>query len=143
MKLTDKQTAYVQHRAAGLGQERAAIEAGYAKSSAKISASRMERSPDIKAAIDAARQSTQAETYASAEDYLQAVVQGRAVPDPVRVGAARCLIQYERGRERGPVKSASPTELARRGEQDKEQELRDAWAETAAKVRERLKARAA
>lgn len=117
--MTPRQTAYVAHRAAGLGQEQAALAAGYAESSAKVIASRMEKLPAIRAAIDAARKAAKAghaddapPEFEGAEDYLLAVVKGLVPPDPVRVGAARALLPYVKARQRAPVKSRPPKELA-------------------------------
>ena len=141
--MTPKQTQYIRHRAAGLGQERAAIEAGYAKSSAKVIASRMQKLPAIRAAIAEARKAKQASTaaapeFADAERYLRAVVQGLTPPDPVRVGAARALLPFERARQRAPLKGPTLRALDRRDAQASEQELLDAWAKKAATVRDRL-----
>lgn len=141
--MTPKQREYVRHRAAGLGQARAAIAAGYAASSAKVIASRMEQQPAIRAAIDEARTDPAADAgtpeYESAEDYLSAVVRGTAVPDPVRVGAARALLPFERARQRAPMKSATPKQMNASNALAEEEALLDAWAEKAAAVRARLK----
>lgn len=119
MPLTPKQLEYARHRAAGLGQARAAVEAGYAAGSAKVTASKLEHRPDIRAAIDAARQVAKGDTandaepeFAGAEDYLLAVIQGKAPPDPVRVGAARALLPYLNARKRAPLKSRTSKQLS-------------------------------
>ena len=136
--MTPKQAEYVRHRASGLGQKQAAIAAGYSPRSAKVSASRMERNPAIRQAIVEARQAGTPALYEDAESFLAAVVQGATPADPVRVGAARTLIQYQRRRERSPLKGPTPRELARRDAQAAEQELLDAWAAKATAIRERL-----
>jgi hypothetical protein len=108
--LTPRQTAYIKHRAAGLGQAQAAIKAGYAKSSAKISACRMEKLPAIRAAIDAARKAAKGDhaddaplEFEGAEDYLLAVVKGLVPPDPVRIAAAKALMPFTKRRQRVPL----------------------------------------
>lgn len=116
--MTPKQVAYIKHRAAGLGQERAAIAAGYAESSAKVIASRMEKMPEIRAAVDEARREAKDSQvddapaeFADAESYLLAVVQGKAPPDPVRVGAARALLPYLKARQRAPLRARTAKQL--------------------------------
>jgi hypothetical protein len=136
----------VQHRAAGLGQERAALEAGYARASAKVSASRMERDPSIARAIREAREAARdaapaLREYQGAEDYLIAVVRGKETPDPVRVGAARALLPYLEPRRRATKKSASPRQMQHNAALATESALLEAWAEKARKVRERLRRR--
>ncbi len=137
--MTPKQTAYVQHRAAGLRQARAAIAAGYAVGSAKVAASRLERLPAIRTAITAARAAVQkpaaAPEFADAETYLEAIVKGTVPPDPLRISAARTLIQYQRGKQRAPLKSATPGQLNQRAAINSEQDFLDAWARKAAAVR--------
>lgn len=144
--MTPKQTAYVQHRAAGMTQARAAVAAGYAEQSAKVIASRMEKLPAIREAIAAARAAAKSNTpvdaspeFDDAESYLAAVVQGLTPPDPVRVGAARVLIQYQRQRQRSPLKNATPRQLASKGTAAREEELLDLWSVRAAAIRARLK----
>ena len=115
--MTPKQSEYARHRAAGLGQAQSAIKAGYAKPSAKVIASRMERMPEIQAAIAAARQSATPSSsepieFDSPEVYLLAVVQGRAAPDPVRVGAAKALLPFVAPKRRAPPASRTPRQMA-------------------------------
>lgn len=148
--MTPRQLEYIRHRAAGLPPTSAARAAGYAEASAKVSACRMEANPEIAAAIEAARQDRQEErpaagedaseapAYIDAESYLMGVVQGLTPPDPVRVSAARALIQYQKARQRAPVKSPPPKQLAEHDKQAEERALLDQWAEKAAEVRARL-----
>lgn len=141
--MTRKQAEYIRHRAGGLGQAQAAKAAGYAKSSAKVIASRMERLPAIRAAIAAARADAQSgaadvQEFDSAESYLLGVVRGQTPPDPVRVGAARALLPFERARQRAPLKGPTPRQLDRRDAAAGEQALLDDWAQKAATVRARL-----
>ena len=135
--LTQKQLAYCRHRAEGLGQERAALEAGYSRRSCAVTASRMERDPAIRRAIEAAR-SGEVQQFPDAEAYLHAVATGAAVPDPVRVAAARALLPYTRARERAPLGSKTPRQLDARAGLDAEAELLEAWADKARRVRAKL-----
>lgn len=140
--MTPKQTAYAQHRAAGLGQARAAIAAGYAPGSAKVVASRNERMPAIRKAIKTARaavpKTATAPKFEDAESYLDAVVKGTVLPDPLRIQAARTLIAYQRRRQRAPMPSATPAKLNERAVFDTEREFLDDWAKKAATVRAKL-----
>ncbi|MGC2047029.1 MAG: terminase small subunit [Gallionella sp.] len=142
--MTPKQRSYIEYRIIGLGQAQAAIKAGYASASAKTIASRMEKLPEIRAAIDAGLAARYGQTdeppeFEDAQSYLAAVVKGLTPPDPVRVGAARALLPFERARQRAPVKSATPRQMDRQNRLAAEQDLLDAWAEKAARVRQRLK----
>lgn len=138
--LTGKQVEFARQRAAGLSGTRAALAAGYAKSSARVVACRMQKMPEIQAAIAEARRARAADgpAFESAESYLSAVVAGREPADPVRVGAARALLPFERARQRAPVKGLAPRELDARDAKAAEKEMLDAWAEKAKRVRERL-----
>lgn len=51
--------------------------------------------------------------YADAEAYLAAVVEGREQAEPARIMAAKTLIQYQRQRQRAPIASLAPRQLAR------------------------------
>jgi hypothetical protein len=142
--MTPKQRLYVERRAAGMGQERAALEAGYAKGSAKVSASRMERDPAIRKAIDDAREAARGgpgepRQYEDPESYLSAVVAGAEPPDPVRVGAARALLPFFAPRRRATKKSAAPRDLQGMEAATAEGNRRDAWDEKAARVRARFR----
>ena len=141
--MTPKQRSYVANRAAGLGKQKAAREAGYAVKSAAVSASCLERDPKIKRAIEDARKSRHkgaggAAKPATPEDYLLAVVRGTEPPDPVRVGAARALLPFLKAPERVPVKSETPREMQRTTERDAERRLLDEWAEKAAAIRSKM-----
>jgi hypothetical protein len=54
------------------------------------------------------------------------------------VSAARALIQYQKARQRAPVKSPPPRQLAENPARTEERDMLDAWAEKAAAVRARL-----
>jgi hypothetical protein len=106
--MTQKQLEYIKNRASGMGQEQAALKAGYAASSAKVSASRMERMPAIARAINKARKVQMPDSpdalivFDNPEEYLLAVVQGKVTPDPARVSAARALLPYSAAKQRTP-----------------------------------------
>lgn len=141
--MTPRQFDYIQRRAAGIQPTRAAIAAGYAEASAAVTASRMEARQDVREAIEAAREAAPAATttppaeFRDAESYLEAVVLGTTPPDPVRVAAARALIQYQTAKKRAPVASPPPKQLAQRADLSDESAARQAWAEKAAEVRAR------
>lgn len=142
---TARQLAYITARASGLGRERAALEAGYMASSAKVSASRMEKAPAIREAIEAAKVATantaatqSAPEYPDPESYLLAVVTGATPPDPIRVAAARALLPFLKARQRAPVKAATPKQQGRKDTLTDEQIQRDDWAAKSAAVRARM-----
>ncbi len=56
--------------------------------------------------------------FETAEGYLRAVVSGEIAPDAVRVAAAKALIQYERAKQRAPIKSPTAGQLQRKSERD-------------------------
>jgi len=143
MALTTRQTAYVQARTSGLGQTQAALKAGYAASSAKVIASRMEKLPAIHAAIKAGRKANLPEpdaapAYDSPESFLLAVVLGTAPADPVRVGAARALLPFLKAKQRSPIPAKSPLKQKTADTAADEREARAAWAKKTAEIRARL-----
>lgn len=77
--------------------------------------------------------------FEDAQSYLLAVVQGLTPPDAVRVQAARTLIQYERAKQRAPVKSPSAAELHQKSEVAVERAQRQDFEARAAKVRAKFK----
>lgn len=79
--------------------------------------------------------------FDDAEAYLVAVVQGRTEPDAVRVQAARTLIQYEKARQRAPVKSLPPRKLHEKTERDVEKSRFADFERESAKVRARLQSK--
>lgn len=141
MALTEKQRSYAGHRAAGLPQTAAARAAGYAMSSAKVAACRLERSSSIQRAIAAARGSrakTGGLSY-DPEGYLRAVVSGREPANPVRVSAAKALLPFLSPPRR--VRKAAalrPRELQQAEERATEQALIDGWNEKVRQIRGRL-----
>ena len=111
--------------------------------SAKVTAARLERREDVQAAIEAARTARTVTTrheYGDAEGYLTAVVLGTEVADPIRVSAARALIQYQRPRTRRPVPALhTPTEQIANDAAADERARRDEWAARAAAIRRKVR----
>jgi hypothetical protein len=139
--MTEKQLAYVRSRAGGMAQGEAAIAAGYARAGAKVTASRMERDPRIRTAIEAARAKPSGEPvhFDSAQAYLTAVVCGTVTPDPVRVSAARALLPFERPRARVPMAGDKPRQLRETAASDAEAAQLEAWAHKVEGVRARAR----
>jgi len=77
--------------------------------------------------------------YEDAQSYLLAVVQGKTVPDAIRVQAAKTLIQYETAKKRAPVKSPAPKELQQKMEQDTERGAAAEFEKKAEKIRAKYK----
>lgn len=77
--------------------------------------------------------------FESAESYLLAVVQGRAIPDAVRVQAAKSLIVYETAKKRAPVKSPPPAKLRAKTDRDIEKSNIDDFEKKAAIIREKFR----
>ncbi|MDA1372369.1 MAG: hypothetical protein O2971_16605 [Proteobacteria bacterium] len=77
--------------------------------------------------------------YPSAEAYLDSVVAGIEPPDPARIAAAKAILPYQRGKERAPVKSASPRQLELKVNSKNDGDERAAWLAKSAEVRARLK----
>lgn len=74
--------------------------------------------------------------FEDAESYLLAVVQGRAIPDAVRVQAAKSLIAYQTAKKRAPVKSLEPAKLREKTAKDIEKSKINEFEKQAAKIRE-------
>jgi Terminase small subunit len=141
--MTPKQKAYVQHRARGLGRERAAIEAGYAPRSASSTASDLEKDPRIAGAIREARQAAGAtrtrREYADPASYLAAVVAGREEADAIRCAAAKALLPYTSPLRRAPKgRAVKPHDQAHIQELRAEQGRLDEWNRKADKIRARF-----
>ena len=77
------------------------------------------------------------EFFDGAQSYLLAVVQGRTVPDSVRVMAAKTLIQYETAKQRAPVQSPAPAKLREKTHRDIEKNVAIDFEKKAAKIREK------
>lgn len=77
--------------------------------------------------------------FEDAESYLLAVVQGRAIPDAVRVQAAKSLIAYQTAKKRAPVKSLEPAKLRQKTERDIEKSNINEFEKQAAIIREKFK----
>ena len=76
--------------------------------------------------------------FDDAESYLMAVVQGRAIPDAVRVQAAKTLICYQQAKQRAPVKSKTPSQLHKQSISSVEKAISEDFEKRAAKVREKF-----
>ena len=77
--------------------------------------------------------------FEDAESYLLAVVQGRAIPDAVRVQAAKSLIAYQTAKKRAPVKSPPPAKLQAQTAKDIEKSNINEFEKQAAIIREKIK----
>ena len=77
--------------------------------------------------------------YETAEDYLEAVVKGLTLPDAVRVAAAKALIQYQKAKQRAPVKSPTPSQLHQKSIVSVEKSKIEEFEKKAAVIREKLK----
>jgi len=78
-------------------------------------------------------------TFATAQDYLEAVVKGLITPDSVRVGAAKVLIQYEKAKQRAPVKNLPPEKLRTKTERDVEKSINEDFEKQAAMIRDKFR----
>lgn len=79
--------------------------------------------------------------FEDAESYLLAVVQGRTLPDAVRVQAAKSLIAYQTAKKRAPVKSLPPAKLQEKTERDIEKSDIEDFEKKAAAIREKYQKR--
>lgn len=76
--------------------------------------------------------------YADALHYLQAVVRGDEIGDPLRVAAARIILPFEQPKRRAKKPSPAPAELVARAEREQVDAVLDAWQAKADKIRARL-----
>ena len=144
--LTEKQREYARHRAAGLPPTAAARAAGYRGKGVKVTASRLDRNPKIRAAIEEARQAARgARTKAGGrprydpEGYLRAVIAGSTPADPIRVSAAKALLPFLEPRRRLRKGNAiSPREQEHLEEIAAEREAEEAWEETVERIKSRM-----
>jgi len=56
-------------------------------------------------------------TYLDAESYLAAVVEGREIPDPARIAAAKAILPYQKRRQRVPLAAARPPKAQERSDE--------------------------
>lgn len=73
--------------------------------------------------------------YENAEQYLEAVVQGKTVPDAVRVQAAKCLISYQTTKKRAKPETPSPKKLRSKEAAESEKSNLLEFEKKAAKIR--------
>lgn len=76
--------------------------------------------------------------FEDAESYLLAVVQGRAIPDAVRVQAAKSLIAYQTAKKRAPIKSLEPAKLREKTAKDIEKSNINEFEKQAAIIRQQF-----
>lgn len=76
--------------------------------------------------------------YASAEEYLAAVVEGTEPPDRDRIAAAKAMMPYQRPKVRLPHSSSAPKQMEREQSRDAERQQREDWAEKSKAVRLKL-----
>jgi len=81
------------------------------------------------------------EFFDDAESYLLAVVQGITAPDAVRVTAAKALIQYQKAKQRAPVKSKTPSQLHKQSISSVEKAASDEFEKKANQIRGKLKSK--
>jgi len=81
---------------------------------------------------------TTQDCFESAEQYLEAVVQGRTTPDAVRVSAARALIKYQIPQQRAPLKSPTPTQLEKKAASNIEKAKLSEFEQKAAEIKRKL-----
>ena len=79
------------------------------------------------------------EFFDDAESYLLAVVQGNTAPDAVRVTAAKALIQYQKAKQRAPVKSKTPSQLYAQSISSVEKAISEEFEKKANQIRKKLK----
>jgi len=119
-KLTDKQKAFVEGRAQGLGTKDAAIHAGYSATTAHVIGSTLAGRADIKSAIRAAKKNAgvvnEPETddkpklkasYKDSLEFFKDAMNNPRLADGVRFEAAKQLLPYEHARvaEKGKKES--------------------------------------
>lgn len=86
--------------------------------------------------VSAPSKGSGASRYATAADYLAAVVSGAEEPNATRVAAARAMLPYERPRQRAPVRAAAlPKDLAVIEEAAQEGERQASFHARAAEIR--------
>ena len=78
------------------------------------------------------------EFFEDAESYLLAVVQGKVVPDQIRVQAAKTLIAYQTTKKRTKPKSSTPRELQKKEAASIERSNLLEFEEKAAKIRKKF-----
>lgn len=103
-KLTAKQAEFVRNKVAGMGNEAAAVAAGYAKGSAKAAATQLLALAKVKAAIKEARSddasvvipnNVKLGKFGSSLAFMQAAYNAMELPLGVRMEAAKQALPYE------------------------------------------------
>lgn len=119
MSFTDKQLAFIECKAAGSGHADAAMQAGYAASSAAVTATKLMARKDIRAAIKAKQDGVDNEPdadepepwkmkdkYPSSLALLQDLYNNPKAPKSLRYQAAKDALPYEHPRKEGGKKDA-------------------------------------
>lgn len=144
-KFTEKQLAFIHHKALGYTNAKAMIAAGYSSNGASQAGSQLAQRPEFKAAIKKARSALpkeaknaiamqetpgvrlsvkmQREKYADPEQFLRDLMNNPAVPLLMRKDAAKDLMPYVHARigEKGKKQSAKETAhgIAHKGSKSK------------------------
>ena len=122
MSFTDKQLAFIECKAAGSGHADAAMQAGYAASSAAVTATKLMARKDIRAAIKAKQDGADdgagepdadelelwkmKDKYPSSLALLQDLYNNPKAPKSLRYQAAKDALAYEHPRKEGGKKDA-------------------------------------
>lgn len=132
-KFTDKQQAFIDGKAAGLKNAAAATAAGYASTSAAVTASQLLARDDVKRAVAAAKKRLRSAgapsgkededvvdrnkmpkaTYADAKEFLLDAMNHPLLPIAVRGDYAKALLPYQHGRVGETGKKQSQKERAK------------------------------
>lgn len=115
-QLTEKQRAFVANKSAGVPNREAAIAAGYAPNAADVTAAKLLRRPEIKAAIkaDGVKVATSdmhampRKCYTDSMQYMEDTMNHAQLPFAMRFEAAKALLPYQHARlgEKGKKESA-------------------------------------
>jgi phage terminase small subunit len=115
-QLTEKQQAFVANKSAGVPNREAAIAAGYAPNAADVTAAKLLRRADIKAAIkaDGVKVTTSdmhampCKRYTDSMQYMEDTMNHPQLPFAVRFEAAKALLPYQHARlgEKGKKETA-------------------------------------
>lgn len=108
---TEKQQAFIDAKRAGLGNEQAAIQAGFSTASAASQATRLMKRPEIRAAIKKGAKAAPAKLdtkgddaprmkpkYESSLELMRDTYNNPKMPDSIRFEAAKQALPYEHAR---------------------------------------------
>jgi hypothetical protein len=77
--------------------------------------------------------------FASAEEYLEAVVSGEVVPSKERIAAAKAMLPYQKAKQRNPLKSQAPGQMELSDDLENEKLAAEEWQRTQDIVRGKLR----